>query len=275
MSIEMLVGLNVIDDDEYQLYRGEITPFLKGFGGGFRYDFKASEVFKSKTEAPINRVFTIYFPDDDAMNSFFSNDEYLDIKKRRFEKSVSDTTILATYSPQTSLNKSDQDTFFPLRSYAVQTLEDAANDNTRTRSLAVVAQWFLRVSLAVAFFSAVTDRFGFWGPPGAPNVAWGDWSSFLNYVAVLNGFAPKVIIPALAWAATIAEVVLAVGLVVGWRMRLVALMSGFLLLLFAVAMTFELGIKAPLDYSVFGVAAGAFLLAAISPKNTTEFVSPP
>ncbi len=97
MAVEMLVGLNVIDDDAYQLYRDEMTPILMSYGGGFGYDFKISESLKSETEAPINRVFTIYFLNEDSMNSFFSNDEYLKIKERHFEKSVTDTTIIATY----------------------------------------------------------------------------------------------------------------------------------------------------------------------------------
>ena len=74
-----------------------MTPVLLSYGGGFGYDFKISEVLKSKTEALINRVFTIYFSNEDSMNSFFSNDEYLKIKERHFEKSVTDTTIIATY----------------------------------------------------------------------------------------------------------------------------------------------------------------------------------
>ena len=93
----MLVGLNVIDDETYQLYRDEMTPILLSYGGGFGYDFKISEILKSKTEAPINRLFTIYFSSEDSMNLFFSNDEYLKIKERLFEKSVTDTTIIATY----------------------------------------------------------------------------------------------------------------------------------------------------------------------------------
>lgn len=44
--------------------------------------------------------------------------------------------------------------------------------------------------------------------------------------------------------------------------RTVALLSGALLLLFAVTMTGALGIKAPLDASVFSAAGGAFLLAS-------------
>ncbi len=97
MALEMLVGLNVVDDEAYHSYRDEMTPILKSYDGGFGYDFKVSEVLKSKTEAPINRVFTIYFSSEDSMNSFFSNDDYLKIKKRHFEKSVTDTTIIATY----------------------------------------------------------------------------------------------------------------------------------------------------------------------------------
>ncbi len=93
----MLVGLNVIDYEAYQLYRDEMTPILLSYGDGFGYDFKISEVLKSKTEAQINRVFTIYFSNEDSMNSFFSNDDYLKIKERHFEKSVTDRTIIATY----------------------------------------------------------------------------------------------------------------------------------------------------------------------------------
>lgn len=97
MAVESLVGLNVIDDAMYQSYRDKMTPILNSYGGGFGYDFKISEVLKSKTEAPINRVFTIFFPDEDSMNSFFSNDAYLKVKQRYFDAAVTDTTILATY----------------------------------------------------------------------------------------------------------------------------------------------------------------------------------
>jgi len=97
MALEMLVGLYVVDNEAYQLYRDEMTPILLSYGGGFGYDFKVSEVLKSKTKAPINRVFTISFPDQESKNAFFSNDAYLKIRQRHFEKSVTDTTIMATY----------------------------------------------------------------------------------------------------------------------------------------------------------------------------------
>ena len=128
------------------------------------------------------------------------------------------------------------------------------------------AQWFLRVALAAGFLSAVADRFGLWGPAGAPNVAWGAWQPFMDYVAKLNWFAPPASIPILAWASTVAEVVLAIGLLVGWQLRWFALAAGLLLLSFAITMTLALGVKAPLDFSVFAAAGSAFLLAATSGK---------
>jgi putative oxidoreductase len=123
------------------------------------------------------------------------------------------------------------------------------------------AQWFLRLALAIGFLSAVADRFGLWGPPGASGVAWGSWPLFVAYVAKLNWFAPSAVVPFLAWVSTVAEVGLALGLLVGWQLRWFALGSGLLLLAFAVTMTLALGIKAPLDYSVFAASAGAFVLA--------------
>ena len=129
-----------------------------------------------------------------------------------------------------------------------------------------VVQWFLRLGLAAGFLSAVADRFGLWGPAGAPNVAWGAWQPFVDYVAKLNWFAPPASIPILAWTSTVAEVVLAIGLLIGWQLRWFALAAGLLLLSFAITMTLALGVKAPLDFSVFAAAGGAFLLAASADK---------
>jgi uncharacterized protein (DUF1330 family) len=97
MAIEMLVGLHVVNEETYQRYRDEMAPILKNHGGGFGYDFKVSVVLKSQTEAPINRLFTIYFSTEDSRKAFFSNKAYLKIKQQYFEASVTDTTIIATY----------------------------------------------------------------------------------------------------------------------------------------------------------------------------------
>jgi uncharacterized membrane protein YphA (DoxX/SURF4 family) len=124
------------------------------------------------------------------------------------------------------------------------------------------ARWFLRLSIAGGFLSSVADRFGIWGVSGTPNVAWGAWTPFVEYAAKLNWFAPAPIVSFLAWAATFGEIVLAVGLIVGWQLRWFALGSAPLFLSFALTMTLALGIKAPLNYSVFAACAGVFFLAA-------------
>jgi uncharacterized membrane protein YphA (DoxX/SURF4 family) len=135
---------------------------------------------------------------------------------------------------------------------------------------------FLRIALGLSFLSAVADRFGLWGAYGQPNVAWGDFSRFVAYTGQLNWFAPTAVIPALAWAATFAEIVLGLALVLGCFTRVAALLSGLMLLVFALTMTFGLGVKAPLDYSVFSASAGAFLLAAYGkyPLSIRGFRSP-
>jgi len=76
---------------------------------------------------------------------------------------------------------------------------------------------------------------------------------------------PAGLVAIAGWAATVAEKVLAVGLLAGIRLRAVALVSGGLLIMFAVAMTIALGPEPPLSYSVWSAAAGAFLLASLQP----------
>jgi uncharacterized protein (DUF1330 family) len=98
MPYEILVGLNVTDDELYQKYRDEMTPILKTYGGGFRYDFLIEKVLKTDSESKINRVFAIYFENEEAKKEFFLNDKYLQIKERYFKPSVSATTTIARYN---------------------------------------------------------------------------------------------------------------------------------------------------------------------------------
>lgn len=98
MPYEILVGLNVTDDELYQKYRNEMTPILKTYGGGFRYDFLIDKVLITDSESIINRVFAIYFESEEAKNEFFLNDKYLQIKERYFTPSVSATTTIAGYN---------------------------------------------------------------------------------------------------------------------------------------------------------------------------------
>lgn len=116
---------------------------------------------------------------------------------------------------------------------------------------------YARVALGAAFLSGIASRFGLWGA----NEGYGSFDNFVRYTAEVNSFMPPSTIPFLAWAATIAELVLGVALVLGIRPRAVALGSALLLALFGTAMAISLGIKSPLDYSVFSASAGALLLA--------------
>lgn len=136
-----------------------------------------------------------------------------------------------------------------------------------------VARLFLRLALSTAFFSAIADRFGLYGPSGTVGVSWGDWAHFLQFVAYLNWFVPKVLIPILGAMETIVEFTLAVALLVGVRQRIVAWASAALLTSFALTMTIALGIKAPLGYGVFTAVGGAVLLGAVAAPTSSGKVS--
>jgi uncharacterized membrane protein YphA (DoxX/SURF4 family) len=120
---------------------------------------------------------------------------------------------------------------------------------------------FLRFALGLSFLAAVADRFGWWGALGQPHVSWGHFARFVAYTGQRNWFLPHAMIPALAVLATCAEILLGLLLLAGWHTRITALCSGMLLMIFGLAMTLALGIKAPLNFSVFSAAGGSLLLA--------------
>lgn len=76
-------------------------------------------------------------------------------------------------------------------------------------------------------------------------------------------FLPPSLARPTAILATAAEVIVAGGLLVGWRLHWWAFAAAALLLSFALAMTGALGVKAPTDYSVWTAAAAAFLLGVV------------
>jgi len=116
---------------------------------------------------------------------------------------------------------------------------------------------FTRLALGAAFLSGIASRFGWWGA----GVGYGNWANFVKYTGEVNAFMPHATIPFLAVAATVAELVLGVLLVAGFRLRWTAFASAALLALFGVAMAISFGPKEPLDYSVFSACAAALLLA--------------
>lgn len=97
MSFERIMGIEVTNEDEYQLYRENMMPILHSFGGSFGFDFKINEVLKSKTDNAINRVFTLDFPSKQVMEAFFTNDEYLAVKEKYFLNSVNSVTTISMH----------------------------------------------------------------------------------------------------------------------------------------------------------------------------------
>jgi hypothetical protein len=128
-------------------------------------------------------------------------------------------------------------------------------------TLSAFGAWTLRIALSATFLSAVADRFGFWGAAGSPGVAWGDWEHFCSYSDKLNAWAPSGLQMLLAYGATALEIVLGIALCALPKQAWVAGIAAALLCVFAISMTFAIGPKAALDYSVWVSAAAAALLA--------------
>ena len=122
---------------------------------------------------------------------------------------------------------------------------------------------FLRFAISIGFLSAVADRSGMWNKEIS---VWGNWDNFLDYTRLINPWIPNSFIPTIGVIATVAEIVFAVFLITGFKTELFAKLSGFLLLIFALSMTFSTGIKGAFDYSVFSASAAAFALSLMKEK---------
>src|SRR5690606_32135393 len=101
-----------------------------------------------------------------------------------------------------------------------------------------------------------------WGAPGSEGVVWGDFANFIAYTKILNPWASDSIALGLGWIATAAEVVFGVLLLSKFKTKEVAFLSGVLLCIFALSMTFTVGLKAVFDYSVLTAAFASFFLAS-------------
>ncbi|NER16095.1 DoxX family protein [Spongiivirga citrea] len=126
-----------------------------------------------------------------------------------------------------------------------------------------VIKLFLRITIGVGFLSAVADRLGLWP---AEISAWGNWENFLGYTKSINAIIPEILIPTVGVMVTIAEVLFGICLIIGLKTELTAKLSGYLMIIFALAITFSSGIKGAFDYSVFAASAGAFGLSIMKNK---------
>src|SRR4051812_36533971 len=132
-----------------------------------------------------------------------------------------------------------------------------------------IVRLFARFAIGASFLSAVADRFGLWGPHGAKHVSWGDFAHFVEYTGAVTSLFPSSLTVSFARAATVAETLFGILLIAGFKTRLASVLSGLLLLSFAMGMATGLGIKARCDYSVFSAAAATSLLAFWEPYKFT------
>lgn len=141
---------------------------------------------------------------------------------------------------------------------------------SRRATIERLALLYCRLALGAAFLSGIASRFGWWGA----GVGYGNFANFVRYTGEVNAFMPASTIPFLAWSATVAELLLGILLILGVWLRWAALGSALLLVLFATAMTISLGIKSPLDYSVFSASAAALLLALHGTREVPRIPDP-
>src|SRR5258708_35781932 len=100
--------------------------------------------------------------------------------------------------------------------------------------------------MGVVFLCEVAGRFGIWEENTSP----ASFKDFMEYTAKVNSFMPAFTIPFLAWAATIAETFLGITLILGIRLRFVALAAAGVLGVCWSAQAVSVGMRTPLHYYV-------------------------
>jgi putative oxidoreductase len=125
-----------------------------------------------------------------------------------------------------------------------------------------IPQLLLRIALGIGFLVTVSDRLGLL-PAGTRNVEWGNWDSFITYTGTLMPFLDRPAVNVMGGIATLLEFSIGTLLIIGFKTRQAAIASCMLTLIFALAMTMFLGIKAPINFAVFSTCTGSLLLATI------------
>jgi putative oxidoreductase len=131
------------------------------------------------------------------------------------------------------------------------------------KKLFKLSQLYLRLALGIGFLLPVADRLGWLGLAGQHGVSWGNWANFVSYTNTLMPFLERPVANVMAWLATIAEIVIGILLLLGYKTRWAAYGGFALTLIFALCMAVFLGIKAPFTYSVFTDSAASLLLATV------------
>jgi uncharacterized membrane protein YphA (DoxX/SURF4 family) len=119
----------------------------------------------------------------------------------------------------------------------------------------------LRTLLAITYLWVVADRLSILGPIGNAGVVWGNFENFLDYTATLNPWFPRGFSDVLGYLATIMEVILAIMLLLGFRLKEACLLSISLLIVFTFSMAFSLGLNAAFEFIMFTIVV--ILLTAL------------
>jgi uncharacterized membrane protein YphA (DoxX/SURF4 family) len=125
-----------------------------------------------------------------------------------------------------------------------------------------IPQLLLRLALGIGFLTTVSDRLGLL-PADTRNIEWGAWDKFIDYTATLMPFLERPVVNVMGGLATVFEASIGILLIIGFKTRYAAIASSALTLIFALAMTTFLGIKAPINFAVFSTCTGSLLLATI------------
>jgi putative oxidoreductase len=126
----------------------------------------------------------------------------------------------------------------------------------------------VRILMAIEFLLAIADRFGLLGAPGTSMVSWGTFAHFVDYTRSITTFLPGRFAGPLAVAATVIEIGLAAMLLVGARLKIVALSSATLLGIYGISMTATLPIAEQFHYNVFALAAAMLVVAGSRSDRT-------
>ena len=87
----MIVDVNIHDVDAYEIYKSQVTPIIKKFGGEYLVRGGAHEVLENDLWSP-TRMVMVRFPDKKSALDFIHSDEYEPVKKMRRDNS--DGTVL-------------------------------------------------------------------------------------------------------------------------------------------------------------------------------------
>jgi len=132
------------------------------------------------------------------------------------------------------------------------------------KNLYPIIQLMLRYSIGIGFLLPVLDRFGYFGGPDEANIVWGNWTNFVTYTYQLMPYTNIKLAAFFGIVATALELLFALLLLVGYKIRYAALGSFGLTLIFALSMMFFLHIRAPFNFSVFVVSFSSLILATFS-----------